>query len=248
MVIDFLGRADLLDPALVHHDDAVGELERLFLIVGDEDAGDVDLVVQPPQPSAQFLAHLGVERAEGLVEQQHLRLDRERARQGDALALAAGELRGIAVGEAVELHELQQLVHARADLGFGRPLAPRLHAQPEGDVLEHRHVAEQRVMLEDETDLALAHADGARVLAVEQHLAGVRRLQPGDDAQQRGLARARQTQQRDQLAGLDVQVDIVERNEVAEPLADVFELDAHAATLTARSSCFLLHRTTRRSR
>ena len=41
----------------------------------------------------QLLPHLGVERAERLVEQQHLRLGRERAGQRDALPLAAGELR-----------------------------------------------------------------------------------------------------------------------------------------------------------
>ena len=110
---------------LVHHDDAVGDLERLFLVVGDEDAGDVQLVVQPAQPAAQLLAHLGVERAERLVEQQHLRLDRERARQRDALALAAGELGRIAVGEPVELHQLEQLVRpcARISASLGRVAA-----------------------------------------------------------------------------------------------------------------------------
>ena len=83
----------------------------------------MQLVVQLAQPAAQFLAHLGVERAERFVEQQHARLDRQRARQGDALALAAGQLRRIAVGEPVELHQLQQLLHLLADLRFGRPLA-----------------------------------------------------------------------------------------------------------------------------
>ena len=73
------GRADLLDPAVVHHHHAVGDLERLLLVVGHEDAGDADLVVQAAQPAAQLLAHLGVERAEGLVEQQHLAA-RRRAR------------------------------------------------------------------------------------------------------------------------------------------------------------------------
>ena len=46
MVVDLAGRADLLDAALVHHHHAVGDFERLFLVVGDEDRGDVDLVVQ----------------------------------------------------------------------------------------------------------------------------------------------------------------------------------------------------------
>jgi hypothetical protein len=106
-----LRRAHLLDHALVHQHHAVGHFQRLFLVVGDEDAGDVQLVVQAAQPAAQFLAHLGVERAEGLVEQQHLGLHRQRARQGNALALAARELRGVAVGQPVELHQLEQVVH-----------------------------------------------------------------------------------------------------------------------------------------
>ena len=74
----------------------VGHLEGLFLVVRDEDAGHVDLVVQPAQPLPQLLPHLGVEGAERLVEQQHLRLGRQRPRQGHALPLAAGELRRIA--------------------------------------------------------------------------------------------------------------------------------------------------------
>jgi hypothetical protein len=53
----------------------------------------VHVVVQAAQPAAQLLAHLGVERAEGLVEQQDLRLDGQRPGQRDALALAAGKLR-----------------------------------------------------------------------------------------------------------------------------------------------------------
>ena len=72
------------------------------------------LLVQAPQPHAQLLAHGRVERAERLVEQQHARLDRERAGERHALALAARELRGIAIGEAVELHEREQLVDALA--------------------------------------------------------------------------------------------------------------------------------------
>ena len=120
LVEDLLGRADLLDAALVHDHDAVGHLERLLLVVGDEDAREVDLVVQPPQPAAQLLAHLGVERAERLVEQQHPRLDRERARERHALALAARELRRVAVGQPVELHQLQQ---ARRPCRGSRPPA-----------------------------------------------------------------------------------------------------------------------------
>ena len=55
------------------------------------------LVVEAAQPGAQLLANARVERAERLVEQQHLRLDGERARERHPLPLAARELRRIAL-------------------------------------------------------------------------------------------------------------------------------------------------------
>ena len=112
-IVEFLRRADLFDAALVEHDDAIGELHRFVLIMRDEDGRQSGLLVHVAQPAAQILAHARVERAEGLVEQQHARLDGERARERHALALAAGELRRIARAEPVELHESQKLVHAR---------------------------------------------------------------------------------------------------------------------------------------
>ncbi|KAG0926323.1 hypothetical protein G6F31_018430 [Rhizopus arrhizus] len=79
-----------------------------------------------------------------------------------------------------------------------------LHTQAEGDVLEHRHVLEQRIVLEYEADLTLAHIDRGGVFAGEQHTAGIGRLQPRDDAQQRGLAAAGRPQQRHELARFDI--------------------------------------------
>ena len=65
-------------------------------------------------------------------------------------------------------------------------------------------------MLEHEADIALAARlrDEASV-AVEQHLPVIRPFESGDDAQQRGLARAGRAEQRDQLAGADVEIDVV---------------------------------------
>ena len=73
-----VGRTDLFDAALVHHQHPVGQLHRLVLVVGHEDARQMNLVVQPPQPLPQFLPHPRVQRPEGLVQQQHLRLDGQR--------------------------------------------------------------------------------------------------------------------------------------------------------------------------
>src|SRR5450755_5723 len=46
MVIDFVRSAHLLDVSVVHHHDTVGKFERFFLIVGHEEAGDVNFVVK----------------------------------------------------------------------------------------------------------------------------------------------------------------------------------------------------------
>ena len=66
------------------------------------------------EPLAKLGADARVERAERLVEEQHLRLGGERAREPHALSLAARELRRVAVPEALELDEVQQLVDALA--------------------------------------------------------------------------------------------------------------------------------------
>ena len=76
----------------------------------------------------------------------------------------------------------------------------RTHAQAEADIVEHGHVAEQRVVLEHEADIALLHGELQRVLAVEQHAAGGRHVEAGEDPEQRRLARARRPEQRHELA------------------------------------------------
>src|SRR5690606_3202015 len=111
-------RTDLLDPAMAHDDDAVGDFQRLFLIVRDEDRGDMQLVVQIAQPAAQILAHLGVERAERLVEQKDARLNGERAGERDTLALAARKLRRITPRERADLYEIEKFLDLLLDREF----------------------------------------------------------------------------------------------------------------------------------
>ena len=75
--------------------------------------------VLPPQPQ-DFVAHeearLRIERAERLVEQNEARLQHQRARDADALAHAAGQLRRIGAGEILQAHEGERVVDAPAQL------------------------------------------------------------------------------------------------------------------------------------
>ena len=93
VLVDLRGRADLLDAALVEHGQAVAHRQRLLLVVRDVDERDADLVLDALELGLHALAQLEVQRAERLVEQQHARAVDDRARERDALALAAGELR-----------------------------------------------------------------------------------------------------------------------------------------------------------
>ena len=92
-LVDLAGRRQLLDDAAMHDGDAVGQGQRLDLVVGDVDHGRREGLVQLLQFDAQLGAKLGVEVGERLVEQEDVDLADQRPADGDALALAAGELR-----------------------------------------------------------------------------------------------------------------------------------------------------------
>src|SRR5439155_472570 len=95
---------DRLDAARArrHDRDPGREDERLLQAVGDEDHG----LLRPPPDLEEPLAHeeprLLVERPEGLVHQDDLRVDRQRAPDRHALPQAARELARVLAGEARE--------------------------------------------------------------------------------------------------------------------------------------------------
>ena len=113
------------------------------------------LVVQAAQPGPQIVADLGVQRAERFVEQQHLRVDGERARQCHALTLTAGKLTRVAGLETAKPHHLEQCVDLLGDLG----LRPPPNLQAEGHVVADGQMLEGRVMLEYEADIRAAAAE-----------------------------------------------------------------------------------------
>ncbi len=219
-VIDLGRRGHLLDTSARHHGDAVRHRERLLLVVRDQNRGDAVLALQPLHLDLHVEAQVLVERAKRLIEQQNLRIDREAARQRDALLLAAGELTRLALRELAHVHQRQHLGDARRDL---LPW-PFVSLQTIRDVFRHRHVREQRVVLEHDADAALARREVIDGLPVEQHAAFRLADEAGDDAQERGLAAAGRSEQRDHFAARYIQINVLDSNEIAEPLRDVFEL------------------------
>ncbi|MCY1523230.1 hypothetical protein D9M68_581180 [compost metagenome] len=141
----------------------------------------------------QPFARVHVQIGERLVQQQQGGRGRQRARQRDALLLAAGDFVRIAVGGVRQAHQLQHFLDAAGAFGA------RQLAQPEGHVQRDRQVREQGVVLEHHADPAQfrGHLYGGRRndRAVQQDAAGAHRLETGDGAQHGGLAAAGFSQQ-----------------------------------------------------
>ena len=119
-----LGVADLHDRAGAHHGEPVGDRERLVLVVRDMDRGDAGAGEQLGELVAQATFSFASSAAERLVEQQHARLDRDRAGERDALALAARQLGGRCSRARSGARGRPALADATPPLGLGRRRAP----------------------------------------------------------------------------------------------------------------------------
>ena len=190
--------------------------------------------MQAEQPLAKLETHPGVERAEGLVEKQDARLDGERARERHALPLAARELRRAAAGETIQLDAVEELVRAR-DGFLSRNTAD---TQAEDDVFAYREMPEERITLENETDAPLLHRRLRHVLAVQDHAARVRLLEPRDEPQDRRLAGAGGAQDRRDRARGRGERDARDgrRTILRETPSEIRDDDAHREISLASSS------------
>ena len=171
--------------AIGHQQDTVGEQDRLVHVVRDHERRLPGVAHQPQHLVLQRPARQCVECRERLVHQQQLRFDGERPGDADALLHAPGKFGRLAARRLAQAHQVQHLRRVLLHLG-ARPAA-MAGPHGEGDVAQRGQPRQQRVGLEDHgavqrraTDLAAVHHDRA----------AVRRLQPGQYIQDRGLAAA----------------------------------------------------------
>ena len=98
-VIDFGGRAALLDASVFEDDDTLGDGEGVAGVVGDEHGGGTAFLEDGAGFVANGVAQPGVQAAERFVEQQDAWVGGEGAGEGDALAFAAGKFVRVAPAE-----------------------------------------------------------------------------------------------------------------------------------------------------
>ena len=191
------GGEHVADAAFLHHPAAVqnGHVAADVLhhahLVGDDDDGDAHFGVDIADQLQDGVGGLGVQRAGGLVAQQHLGVAGESSRDGHSLLLSAGQLRRVGVRLIRQAYDLQQLRGAlfRIRLFHARQL------QREANVAQARALHQQVEALEDHGDIPplgpqLLFGQCADIHAVDQHLPVGGAFQHVDAAHQRAFARA----------------------------------------------------------
>src|SRR6185437_202467 len=194
---------DLLDAAGMrrHHRDAVTKEQRLVDRMGDIDHG---LPCRLPDAYQLFLqdgAVLRIERGERLVHIENRRIGDESAGDGAALAHAARELMREVLAEVREADEAHRPFDPRRALGRGHTA----RHQSEADILLDRHPGKEAAVLEHHRVLDPPAG------AVDQDGAGALLLEAGENAQQGRLAAARRPDDAEEFAGLDLQIDRLNR-------------------------------------
>ena len=151
----------------------------------------------------------------GLVEEEHLGLEHPRARQREALLLAAGEHARRPLGEGLQADALQRRTHAR--LAHVRRHA--CHCEGEQQVVAHAPAQQHRPL--EHHGLA---PRGATPLGMgPAHAARSRREQAVAQAQQDALARAVGPEDHGARAGVEHEVDALEDRAPAGRVADLLE-------------------------
>ncbi|ABA50513.1 hypothetical protein BURPS1710b_1039 [Burkholderia pseudomallei 1710b] len=230
-VIQRVGRAHLLHAARRQHDDLVGERHRLDLIVRHVDHRRLQLVVQPRELEPHLHAQRRIEVRQRLVEQEHLRLARDRAADRDALPLPARQLPGLPVEQVIDMQDPRRLLDRVVDLLLLRAR----ELQAERHVVVERHVRIERVRLEHHRDAALRARHVVDLRAVDQQLAARNLLEPRDHPHQRGFAAAARPDEHDELAVDDVEIDVAQHFVVVVALADIAQ--EHACHDLSPFSC-----------
>src|ERR687896_463094 len=196
-----------------HDDHAVGQQDRLRDVVRDEQRGGGQPLVHAQELEVEALARQLVHGREWLVQQEHVHADHEQACERHALLHATGEVARVGVLEAAQADQVEQLVR----LALGLPVELPAELRREQRVLQRGAPRQQGRALEHQR----------HVLPRLDHLPAVYRDasvrewdEPGDQAEQRGLAASARDPDRDELAGGRLEADVVDRENAPLELLD----------------------------
>ena len=241
-IVNRLRLADLLHHAVFHDHDQVGDGHGLLLVMGNKHGGDAGGLLD----AADFLPGLepqtGVQIGKGLVQQQDFRHFYQRPGNGHTLLLAAGQLLGLAVHQLLDLHQLRRLQRHVGHLLTGELVLARPVFQGKGDILPHRQVGVQGIILEHQPHAPVFRGQVGNVVVSKEDTAGGGLLQSGEQVQRGGLAAARGAQQTQQHAVGNLKGEIVYGDNVGgllfaaagELFRQILQGDFHGTTVLSK--------------
>ncbi len=216
---------DLL--AQIHGQHAVDERRHALDVVIDEQHG-----AAVPTEAVDQLGKIsdlaGREPGEWLIDQHHLRIARHRPSELQATQIGEGQGGGMTVQHSAEPDPAGDL--ARPLLNARRRGEPqqRIGQQRELDVLEHGLAVQGAGMLEHDADTLPRDAvrgPARHVHPFEHDLAGIGFLDAHDQLHDGGLARSVRPDQAENFPWADLEADVLHRDQPAETLADMLDLD-----------------------
>ncbi|CFM38011.1 Uncharacterised protein [Bordetella pertussis] len=205
--------------------------------MADEKHGQAQLFLQILEQIQNLRLDRHVQRRGRFVADQEARPGGQRARDADALALAAGEFVRIALrGGCAQADHVEQVGHHAAGLRLAFSQAVKADRLGHDFLHPHARVERRIGILEHHLDLApervhpLLVLQAGQVDAVKEHAPVRGRVQAGDQAGHGGFARTRLPHQPEHFALVDRQVDLLDRVQRA-PVArqeGVAQHEAHA--------------------
>ncbi len=141
-----------------------------------------------------------------------------------------------ALGVLGHLHQTEHFLDPLLDLGLRQTVL----LETEGDVLLNGHVREQGIRLEHHVDRPLVRRHVGDVLAIEEDAPFGGSLEARQHAQQGRLARAGTAQQREDLALMNAQRDVIDRHRFVELLGDAIDLQQHLLVLALATEGLLV--------
>ena len=220
-------------PAVAQHHHAIGDLEHLIEPMRDVDDAD-PAVAQAAQSNEQARHLVGGQAGGRLVEHEDLRLRSQRARDRHQRLLGPAEALDAHIRVDVSVEHIKGSCGAPPRRPpVDQAAAPRI-AEGEADILGHGHPVDQAEVLVDERNRQATQRAG-RVVSAELDAAGIKRVNAGEDLDQRGLARAVLAEQRQDLAGAKLEVHVIERQRAPEALGYASEFQHRCALRAGRS-------------
>src|SRR3990172_2511428 len=155
--IEIPGGTRLDDNPTLHHGHFVGHGESLHLVVGHVKRRDPETLHKSPQFKTHLGPQLGVQIAQGFIQEKNLRLLNNRPSQSQPLLLAPAEHRCGPALQPLQLYQGKGLLHSFLDLS-SRGTSLTVY-EGKSHVGKHIHMRPDRVRLKDHANVPIVGRD-----------------------------------------------------------------------------------------